>query len=795
MERRIAMNPNRNPNKGVVHCHPLEDYDRLTAQQWLKEMVDEIRGGREELKGQLPFRSAHYARFEGDRRKQQCMVPEAFLFQTTVDVDDARCVEQARDDALALNEQPGRWHHMLLHMDYSARNKLHIDLRMPIGMTIEETQRAYCEALGIPYDESCITPERIIYITDERQEIFRSEQWCAVMSDEERRERVEAYDRRNLTADGRPAAGWSAEAPIGPAGQREYAEGDLTYKGIPYAEIIGKWWQMYNDGETPVERNRDVLTFELAMAMRHICGFDFDLMNRVIPCYDRFPQEQKEKCIRQALGEKRTMMPRRLKDVLEVLRAEHADDACIVSAVDELQESDDLYYYNRLRPAALPMGIRDSIQAAGPRMAMPVLATVCPIIGMLATGVRVEIHGRETALNLMSFIVGEAASGKGNLDPIVQTWLEEVQRTDDMYLQQEREWRERKRKAKNTKEQPEEPKLPVRVLTLNNTVANIAERLSNTDGVHSFSFTPEADTVAQKWRTSMSDFSVMLRQAYDGTAYAREARSVDSVSVHIKNILWNVVMCGTQDALYRVVSNSTDGLLSRCYIAHTPDNTYTPLDTKPFLLNERRANHIRQVAHLLPLMRGTVVLERLERHSREWVEQVRLDAMKNDDRALARARMRDHVTAQRMTVCLMLCKAAEMLIKEHGLSGAEERLRENPELWKRMMQRMQTPSILEAFDVMADNALDNDMTYFRERLEQSISKNSRSVGERSRKSRNDSIYARLGSVFTREQAYQQAQAVKGTETSMNSVYQMLKNWKNQGLIETLDNKKYRKLRE
>ena len=164
--------------------------------------------------------------------------------------------------------------------------------------------------------------------------------------------------------------------------------------------------------------------------------------------------------------------------------------------------------------------------------------------------------------------------------------MSEVVALDKMYQKQEDEWRAKKRAAKNKKEQPEEPKLPVRCLMLNNTVANLAERLANTEGKHAFSFTPEADTVAQKWKSTMSDFSVMLRQSYDGTKYEREARSADAVNVHIDKLLWNVTMCGTPDALYRVVSNYTDGFQSRIAVARTPDNTFSKLEDKPYITTD-----------------------------------------------------------------------------------------------------------------------------------------------------------------------------------------------------------------
>ncbi|MEH2892630.1 DUF3987 domain-containing protein [Segatella copri] len=578
-----------------------------------------------------------------------------------------------------------------------------------------------------------------------------------------------------------------------------------NYLGIPYGEIIKKWWQLYNDGQEPMRSNRNTLTFELAVNLRHICGFDRNLLAQIIPCYDGFPEQEKMACINSALNEKITQMPKRLKDVLSAIRQERmkqgnagggsaADNEALVNALDEANAKDDLFYYNAL--PKLPQGIRDSISAVGPALALPVITAICPAIGMLATGVKVSVHGKMNSLNLISYIAGDFASGKGSIDPVIDAWTSEVKEMDKMYQQKEDEWRAKKRAAKNKKEQPEEPKLPVRCLTLNNTVANLAERLANTEGKHAFSFTPEADTVAQKWKSAMSDFSVMLRQAYDGTSYEREARSADAVNVHIDRLLWNVVMCGTPDALYRVVSNYTDGFQSRIIVAKTPDNTFTPLSDNMYVMNERQRDRIIQIAHLLPLLTGEVVLPKLEDKGREWLEQIRLETMKNDDKVKARQRFRICPTTMRMMTCIMLCKVLETLIQKHGFNGAEKQLKESPDLWKGMLVKTQTPTMLNVFDVLADYQLDNALYFFRNRIEEAFSSKDyccQSAWDRCRRGKNDSIFERLDVTFTFEQAEQQSVAVKGASATHESVKQMLKNWKRQGLISVLPDRHYQKV--
>ena len=223
----MALNPARKGNMGRLNSsQPLYVYDTLIAQPWLKGVIAQIRGekaipgvdagdekavkkAREGLKRQLPIRAIHYYRFRNNHRSSEDAVPESFLFQTTIDVDDVEYVDAALEKARELNCSNTIWKGKLLHLEYSARKKLHIDIRMPMGMTIEETQKAYCEAAGIPYDKSCITPERIIFITDKDSEIYRSKEWYGVLPDEEIQARREAFLKRGLTIDGKGTARYS----------------------------------------------------------------------------------------------------------------------------------------------------------------------------------------------------------------------------------------------------------------------------------------------------------------------------------------------------------------------------------------------------------------------------------------------------------------------------------------------------------------------------------------------------------------------------------------------------------
>lgn len=682
----------------------------------------------------------------------------------------------------------------LLMLERSANKGYHIAFRRKPNLSQEDNLKWAAKLLGVEYDKGAKDITRVFYTPPTDRLLYFDKELldnteCKIQIQESE---ISKGDSCNTQKEQK------AEDEAAEKTSKKSNNSTLEYCGIPYSDIIRKWWQMYNDGHEPVRSNRNTLTFELAVNLRHICGFDRQQLNQVIPCYDGFPETEKLACIDSALGEKRTQMPKRLKDVLaairqELLAAKNSDNDEAINALDEANAQDELFYYNSL--PTLPQGIRDSINSVGPHLAMPALIAICPVLGCLATGVKVDIHGRKNSLNLISYVAGDFASGKGSIDPLIDAWTCEIKQMDKVYLQQEEDWRAKKRAAKNKKEQPEEPKLPIRILTLNNTVANLADRLSNTEGKHAFSFTPEADTVAQKWRSGLSDFSVMLRQAYDGTSYEREAKSADAVNVHIDRLLWNVTMCGTPDALYRVVSNYTDGFQSRIAVARTPDNTFAALTENLYVLTDVQRDQIFQIAHLLPLMDGDIVLPKLEKKGRDWLEEIRLETMKNDDKTKARQRFRICPSTMRMMTCIMLCKVAEQLIKAHGLAGAEKRLKENPQLWKEMIVKTQTPTMLAVFDVLADYLMENALCFFRERIEAAFSSREymgQTSCSRLHRGKNDTIFERLCSPFTLEQAVQQSIAVKGAVVSKPTVQQMLKNWKRQGLITRMPDMRYQK---
>ena len=695
---------------------------------------------------------------------------------TTVGMDidhiAAEKMPQVEERILAKKDELG-----LLMLELSARALgYHLVFKRKPELSQEENLKWASELLDVEFDKGAKDITRVFFTTTEEDLIY--------LDDEVFEIRGEKYEVR----------GERIPCALVPQQHNISHTSDLMphtskyFKGIKYEDIIREYWRR-NGGE-PQEGERNVKLYQLAVNLRAICDNKKEVLMEVMPRFGLTEVELKavvdSACKEPPKGISKVMKEILLSEELK-MDGEQLD-------TDEDEKMSTLNC--QLSTQRMPQGIKESIAAVGPQLAMPVLTAICPCIGTLATGVVLDVHGQKKGLNLIAYIAGDFASGKGQIDPVVEAWMSEVQALDKMYQMQEDEWRAKKRAAKNKKEQPEEPKLPVRCLTLNNTVANLAERLANTEGKHAFSFTPEADTVAQKWKSTMSDFSVMLRQSYDGTKYEREARSAEAVNVHIEHLLWNVVMCGTPDALYRVVSNYTDGFQSRIAVARTPDNTFAPLEDKPYVLTDRQTERIQQIAHLLPLMQGEVVLPKLEAKGREWVERIRLETMKNDDKVMARQRFRVCVTAQRMTCCLMLCKVAETLIQKHGLNGAEAQLKQHPNLWKEQLLKTQTPQLLETYDVIADSLIENALHFFRDRIENAFSSRDYAgsqYGERTKRGKNDSIFERLDVQFTFEQATQHSIAIKGASVTHNSVRQMLKNWRKQGLVVQTEEGRYRKV--
>ena len=579
-------------------------------------------------------------------------------------------------------------------------------------------------------------------------------------------------------------------------------EAKKCYLGIPITEYIDMYWKLFYGGRTPSEGARDSLTFELACHIRHICGFDRNVMDAVIPCYDGFPEREKLAKIDSALREERKQIPLRMRQVLDAVSRQHQGNTELERAVDQATEDHSIDTYERIRKA-LPFGIKDAQENVQSQMGMACLTPQFPLIGALATHVRLDIHNEGFKhLNLQGYLAGKAASNKQQITEIYHLWTELLELEDQVNRRLEEEQEAMIRRKKNAKEQPEEKHFPLRLQASVTSITQILYRLKNVNGQHLISYTEESDVMAKRLGPAWSDMSTLLRAAYDNSGYSQDFRSESSVRVWLEKVLWNVVLCGTQDALFRMYKNYTDGSLTRVLIETTPDNTYSPLVIRKTRSEKSRQN-IHELIQLLPLMQGDLVLPKLEQRCQQWLERIRLETMKDDDRVRANQRMRIGVSVMRCICCLMLCDFGGFLIREidrkkeakpdwaDGAETAVEYLQQHPkatEYW--LKRKFQKAQLLDLFDVLADHYMENVLYYFRGRIEKAYnSQQDAIVSIRRTKGRNDNYYDQLSEKFT----IQQAMLLRDDDPEGNRTRSMLKNWTRQGLIRNVGLGKYEKV--
>lgn len=475
MEHIIAYNPYKNGNKGSVSSQPLSVYDKTIAYPWMAELVAAIRGGNDELKKQLPFRCAHYYQFRDNRRSQKNAVPESFLFQTTIDVDDKEYVYKAIEKARELNCSDTIWNGALLHLEYSARKKLHIDIRMPIGMTIEETQRAYCEALGVPYDESCITPERMLFITDKASEIYRSPHWYEVLPQEELKKRRQAYLDRGLTIDGRGVAvsaiqpaqpSDSNAAHLSPAGAHQDAVAVATGKNLAAFDLFRNAAGLKDvDINTPGSRHSSLLAIMSAGASRVMSeeelkavvaqkmpafSQEHDCQQLIHDFYAKYGDSSKpmsQAVIRiNAQAEKSSQ-----KDAV-ALKAESSEGGTDINAEDD-----------KLVPPPMPEHLPKLVElllSKTPDVYKPAVAHAIfpPLATHLCKTTFKYIDNVEHEATLMCCLLAGTGAGKNCVQMPINMIMEDIRQRDRENLQREKEWKEevtRKGANKDKRKRPE----------------------------------------------------------------------------------------------------------------------------------------------------------------------------------------------------------------------------------------------------------------------------------------------------------------------------------------------------
>ena len=560
----------------------------------------------------------------------------------------------------------------------------------------------------------------------------------------------------------------------------------LRYGDLEYEVIINKWDEMFYNSRKATANDAMTRTYEVAKALRNITNNDAELLKKIIPTYEGMTDAMKAAQIAKAVNAPVTQMPQRLRDVLNSLKNDFAHNEKVEKTINDIMEEDERLFFRLLPQKALAMGYRESALKVGEKNLMPMVVGIATVVGAIASGVRLKVDGAFNWLNLLAYCAGAPGSNKSDIKELCDMWLTDVLEEDKGVLEKEAEWRRLYKKKRNDKNLPPEPQLPLRCIPLNNTLANVVERLNNLDERHAVSVTEESDEISAKWSAKeLVEFSVYLRKAWDSERLLREAKSVDAARCYKEHLKWNVVMLGTDDALYRFVRNYNDGLQSRMCFGRMFDNTFAKKAYKT-TLTEKQTQNIRDVAHLLGVMKGDIVLTKLQQRDDMWTEKIRLSALKCDDEVMANCRKRNHTSAQRIVCTMMLCSVAEKLLKKYGPQKAEELIKENAELLQKMMVREQTKEMMTAYDVIADYLIDNDLYFFRSKLTKAYEQNRNDRGDddskRTRRGKNDTIYDMLPQNFSKNEAMKMAQMVKGMNVTDNSIAKMLYNWKNSGLV-------------
>lgn len=565
---KIAMNQTlNNPKaKGLVTEQPLENYFELTKSEELAKLVVAIRfeqdhGKRRELKANLPIRCPHYFRFKDNHRSQPNIIPEAFTFQTCVDIDNKEQVEGALERAYLINSEEGQWKDMLLHAEYSASGKLHLDIRIPVGMTIKEAQTAYCKALGIDFDEDCCTPERMIYITDESSQLFTAPDWYAELPEEEVAERRKAYLDRGLTIDGRETA--STELRIQPSGNESKSrlvDYPKEYMSIPYEYITDELADQL--GGIPVHGSRNSFIYTMACHLRHICNDDPEWIKQVLPTYGengkRVSQTIESACRRQQT----TTMPQKLQAALQLAR----------NRVNiEKGESTDSLMRQPQMPERLPAPIRLCVSKA-PKGYQPAIAnSIFPAFATYTGGVEAEYWDNTLMeLTLISGLVAGMSVGKSSIKEPINHILKPIAERDKLARAKEKDWAEATNSTGANCDKPERPKdICVQIVDADMTNAALCQRMEDAERAGNKALFTRMDEVEQLKKVaggSTSEVTQILRRDFDGDDYGQERVGSQSVKARTK-MRWNLVFSTTPGTAVKTFGGNIDnGTFSRLNI-------------------------------------------------------------------------------------------------------------------------------------------------------------------------------------------------------------------------------------
>ena len=578
---------------GSVSSQPLSVYDKTIAYPWMADLIAAIRGGNDGLKKQLPFRCAHYYQFRDNRRSQKTAVPESFLFQTTIDVDDKEYVDKAIEKARELNCSDTIWKGALLHLEYSARKKLHIDIRIPVGMTIEETQRAYCEALGVPYDESCISPERMLFITDKESEIYRSPHWYEVLPQEELEKRRQAYLDRGLTIDGREGAAGSAIQPaqpcdsnaahaahLSPAGAHQDAGAVATGKNLAAFDLFRNAAGLKDvDINTPGSRHSSLLAIMSAGASRVMPE---DELKAVVA--QKMPAFSQERDCQQLIhdfyakyGDSSKPMSQAVIRINAQAEKSSQKDAVSFKTVGSESGTDSNTEEDKNVPPPMPEHLPKLVElllSKTPDVYKPAVAHAIfpPLATHLCKTTFKYIDNVEHEATLMCCLLAGTGAGKNCVQMPINMIMEDIRQRDRENLKREKEWKEevtRKGANKDKRKRPEN--LIIQEIDADMTNPAFVMRTAEAQGHFLYTSLNEIDQFDALKGQGNQQFKIMCLAFDPGNQYGQTRVGTSSITERI-TIRFNWNASTTVQLGQRYFSKVlTDGPISRINFCTIPE--------------------------------------------------------------------------------------------------------------------------------------------------------------------------------------------------------------------------------
>ena len=735
-------------NRGYAESWTREQVDSLLAEAWLKQLVAEIRAGDEKRKDQLPYICPHYAAFRDNHRAQKDIIPEAFTFMTCVDVDDKSLVDQAIRRAQEVNQDEySDWQDQVLRIEYSARRKVHIYIRIPKGMTIEEAQQAFCKEIGVPYDESCITPERFIYVTGRDEEVYRSPHWLEAIPDAELEERREAYLQRGLDVDGRRAT--PLQLPRG--GEKEASpRGGL--EGVSARALAAFDETLAITGLTLKQLNRDGVRHNtLKLLLPTLCQMmaQGELLGVLAQKMPEYSQEQDCRTLVQNFYDKYVDQNRPMNQTQKevFLRSLKATENYTVEPTPLCNSAPSI----AININQLPVGLKESLKPYPQNMWPALIVGMMPALMALADGVSYRYcDGKIGYLGGMAIILGEQASNKSAIEEAVERWLVDLRREDEAVREREDKVREANKRRKANERAQEPPAGVVRVVPITISCSKLLKRLKQSQGHSLYSICTEAETLlksngsgtwAQKWD--------IYRNAFGRERWGVDFNSDQSESGDVK-VAYSWTILGTPKTVLKMFkgrneSNAENGLSSRMMLSEMPDTMFAKITVFKDL-TDADMERISQATALLRSASGFYDTPRLRKAVDKWLEEKRVESALDMDVVKDRFRRRAAVIGFRCGVVYML------------LAGKE------------------SAACIDFALKMADYTLQMQLRVFGPLLAKYYANDG---DQHTGATVNGSIFEQLPSTFE----LQHLRRLKGQEFSDGALYTIISRWKSEGWVE------------